>query len=89
MVTSSSPVLGRGETKDLKLLNWAWPYSAVKKGAYEGDGDEGTLEEHWLVYCWDMQACFEGKKPKLNHRGRPFKGLDAWRAKVAGKDILK
>ena len=74
MVTSSSPCLGRGTTKDLKLLNWAWPMSAEQKGAYEGDEEEGTLEEHWLVYCWDMQACFEGKRVKLDHRKRPFKG---------------
>ena len=60
MVTSSSPVLGRGETRDLKLLNWAWPATAVEKGSYEEE--EGSLEEHWLVYIWDLKACFEGCK---------------------------
>ena len=89
MVCSSSPVLGRGETKDMKLLNWAWPYSVRAKGSYEGDGQEGSIEEHWLVYCWDMEAVFSGKRPLLDHRKRPFKGKDAWRARVAGEEILK
>ena len=87
MVTSSSPVLGRGETRDMKLLNWAWPYTAEAKGSYEGE--EGSIEEHWLVTCWDMQCVFEGKRPFLDHRNRPFKGNQAWRKKVAGQFILK
>jgi hypothetical protein len=82
-VTSFSPVLGRGDSRDLKMLHWAWPKSAETKSL-----DEGSLEEHWLVTLWDLEACFSGKRPKVDHRGRAFKGNQAWRAKLADKDIL-
>jgi hypothetical protein len=42
--------------------------------------------------CLCEEACFLQNKfgiPKVDHRGQPFKGNQAWRAKLAGKDILK
>ena len=61
-VTSYSPVLGRGDSRDLKMLTWAWPKSTEAKGSEEV-GDEGSLVEHWLVTLWDLEACFSGKRP--------------------------
>ena len=36
-----------------------------------------------------MQNCFLGKRPSLDHKNKPFRGKNAWRAKLAGQDILE
>ena len=38
---------------------------------------------------WDLEACFLGIRPSLDHNKQPFRGKQAWRAKLAGKPILE
>ena len=85
--TSFSPVLGKGgDSRSLKMLTWAWPKTAEAK---KDEEEEGSLVEHWAVTLWDLEVCLSGKRPSSDHRGRPFKGNQAWRGKLAGQDLLK
>ena len=81
MVLSAVSLLGKGSTRDLKLLlQCYWTQLACKGDSAEADTEKAV----WQAVHWDLEACFAGTHPAQDYKGAPWPPGSA-EAGLAGK----
>jgi hypothetical protein len=78
-VVSVRSLVATTNTLASQLLVTAFPKSCRQQGRKHHLEDTDTWLSLWRLISWDLQACFEGKRPALDPGGQPAAG--------AGKSI--